>query len=265
MSKGVVKEKIVVFDLDETLGNFIELGMFWNALEDFHGHKLPEAHFFEVMDMFPEFLRPNITEIMRFLLDKKRKGKCNHIMIYTNNQGPKSWARMIGNYFDKKLGEKTFDRIIAAFKVRGKVVEVCRTSHDKSVKDFFRCTKIPENAEICFLDDQYHPLMKHERVFYINVKPYVYSIPFKTMAERYYDNSIIEENKEEFVSTIEKCMNRYGYKTISKDELEQDVDMVISKKIMLHLEDFFNRGEIIRRTRRRNRTMKRNTRKKSLS
>ena len=39
MSKRVVKEKIVVFDLDETLGNFVELGMFWNALEDFHRHK----------------------------------------------------------------------------------------------------------------------------------------------------------------------------------------------------------------------------------
>ena len=117
------------------------------------------------------------------------------------------------------------------------------------------------------MDDQYHPLMNHERVFYINVKPYVYSIPFKTMAERYYDNSNMEESKEEFVSTIEKYMNRYGHLTINKDELEQDVDIVISKQIMLHLEDFFNRGEITRRTRRRNRTKltKRNTRKKTPS
>ena len=31
----MINNKIVVFDLDETLGCFIELGMFWNSLENF--------------------------------------------------------------------------------------------------------------------------------------------------------------------------------------------------------------------------------------
>ena len=109
MSNDVCKKKIVVFDLDETLGNFVELGMFWDALENFHGHKLPDQHFFELVDMFQEFLRPNILTILKFLLEKKQKGKCNSLMIYTNNQGPKSWARMISKYFDSKLGEQTFE------------------------------------------------------------------------------------------------------------------------------------------------------------
>lgn len=254
MSNGVCKEKIVVFDLDETLGNFVELGMFWDALENFHGHKMPDQHFFEIVDMFQEFLRPNILTILKFLLEKKQKGKCNSLMIYTNNQGPKSWARLISKYFDSKLGERTFDRIIAAFKVRGKVIEMCRTSHDKSVKDFFRCTKLQENAEICFLDDQYHPLMDHKKVFYINVKPYVYSIPFRNMAERYYERSQRKgdlETKEEFMSTIEKFMKRYHYTYQPKEELEQEIDQIISKKILLHLEEFFKRGEIITKTRKR--------------
>ena len=254
MSNGVSKDKIVVFDLDETLGNFIELGIFWDALENFHGHKLPDQHFFDIVDMFPEFLRPNILTILKFLLDKKRNGKCNSLMIYTNNQGPKSWARMISSYFDAKLGESTFDRIISAFKVRGKVVEIGRTSHQKSVEDFFRCTKIQPNAQICFLDDQYHPLMEHENVFYINVKPYVYNIPFRDMAEKYYDNydkKGLLESKEEFVSTIEKFMNRYNYRCVPKDDIEQDVDVIVSKKILLHLEEFFKRGAITTKTRKR--------------
>ena len=86
MSNSVHKEKIVVFDLDETLGNFIELGMFWEALENYYGHKLPDPYFFEIVDLFQEFLRPNIITILKFLLEKKKQGKCNSLMIYTNNQ-----------------------------------------------------------------------------------------------------------------------------------------------------------------------------------
>ena len=266
MSNSVHKEKIVVFDLDETLGNFIELGMFWEALENYYGHTLPDSYFFEIVDLFQEFLRPNIITILKFLLEKKKQGKCNSLMIYTNNQGPKTWARMISRYFDAKLGESTFDRIIAAFKVRGKVIEMCRTSNDKSVDDLFRCTQLQDNAEICFLDDQYHPLMDHKKVFYINVKPYTYSIPFRTMAERYYDNSPRKhelESKDIFVNTIEKFMNRYDYESEPKEVLEQEVDKIISKQILLHLKEFFKKGVIITKTRKniRSRHTNKGTRK----
>ena len=247
MSKNRYNGKIVVFDLDETLGNFVELGMFWDALKDFYGGKLSENHFFDVVDLFSDFLRPNIITILKFLIEKKRNGKCDKLMIYTNNQGPTSWVRMISRYFDSKLGEKTFDRIISAFKVHGKQIEICRTSHDKSVKDLVRCTKIEPTAEICFLDDQYHPLMKHNNVFYINVKPYIFSMPFRDMAEKYYHANSVSNSKEEFITKIEKNMNRYDYEFISKDSIEQDIDIIVSKKIMHHLEEFFSREQATKR------------------
>ena len=65
----------------------------------------------------------NYREQVKFLLEKRKKGRCSKIMIYTNNQGPKSWAQQISAYFDYKLGVKIFDKIIAAFKVKGKIVE----------------------------------------------------------------------------------------------------------------------------------------------
>lgn len=253
--------KIVVFDLDETLGNFVELGMFCDALEELNKKKLNNEEFFKILDLFSEFLRPNILKILKFLLDKKRKGKCNRIMIYTNNQGPKSWARKISEYFNYKLDVNVFDQIIAAFKVKGKKVEICRTSHDKSVRDLLKCTKIPPNTQICFLDDQYHPLMEHNNVFYINVKPYIYNIKFKDMAERYYDKIGIDMNKEEFVSSINTYMKDYNFTVTTKNEVEIKVDEIISKKIIIHLEEFFDNKK--RRTRRKNRRNKRNlTRRK---
>ena len=38
-----------------------------------------------------------------------------------------------------------------------------------------------------FLDDVYHPMMENDNVYYINVKPYHFSMPYSDMAIRYYE------------------------------------------------------------------------------
>jgi len=231
--------KIVVFDLDETLGCFVELGIFWDSLQRFYNKKLPDEEFFEVVNTFPEFLRPNILNILDYLIDKKKDKSCHKIMIFTNNQGPRSWAKKISLYFDHVVGTKIFDQIIAAFKVRGKIVEVSRTRQDKSVEDLIRCTHIPKNTEICFLDDQYHPLMEHDNVYYINIKPYSFSMPFVEMADRYYRKKGLSIDKEDFIIKMDSYMKKYNYPVVEKSVVETDVDIIVSKKIITHLEAFF--------------------------
>lgn len=250
--------KIVVFDLDETLGSFVELGMFWDAINRILGHQKKE-HFFEVIDLFDEFLRPKILKILKYIIDRRRDKSCNKIMIYTNNQGPKSWAQMISKYFDKKLKTKVFDQIIAAFKVRGERVELCRTSHGKSTTDLFKCTRIPKNTKICFLDDVYHEDMDTENVFYINVQPYRYSIPYAEMAIRYYEEFNPNIPYGDFITSVEDHMERYGHDVIPKSKKEIDADNVISKQIMIHLEEFFkvsNRKTLKKRRRKGRKTRK---------
>lgn len=255
--------KIVVFDLDETLGSFVELGMFWDAIKNVLGDEYTSKNDFNtLMRIFPEFTRPNIVEILRYLVNKRNKKECYKIMIYTNNQGPRSWAQMITEYFDSRIGEKVFDQIIAAFRVRGKSVELCRTSHDKSVDDLIRCTRIPRNTQICFLDDQHHPMMEDNNVYYINVKPYSYSMSFQAMAGRYYNNVHIDMNKKDFEKAIVNHMNQYSYTVTPKSRVEIDVDQVISKQIMFHLEDFFKQNNKKRRTLKRRKSRKRRTLKK---
>lgn len=260
MAKGRVKDpmKIVVFDLDETLGSFIEVGMFWDALEHFYGHNLMNADFFNMLRLFPEFLRPNILDVLKYLMQKKREKKCDKIMIYTNNQGPKTWTIMISEYLNQAVGETVFDNVIGAFKVRGKVIEMGRTTHDKCVSDLVRCTQIPANAEICFLDDMYHPLMEHDNVFYINVKPYHYSMAYAEMAKRYYEaysgsDKLLPNNvtQDGFIEHIVNYMQRYNYAVTPKNESETAVDIIVSKKIMLYLEDFFRVTARIAQTRRK--------------
>jgi hypothetical protein len=241
--------KIVVFDLDETLGYFTELGMFWDALEKYYGHNLFSDKFFEVLDIFPEFFRPDIMNIVDIIKNKKT---CHKIIMYTNNQGPKSWITMISDYFNKKLGFNVFDRIIAAYKINGRQIEPKRTSHDKSTLDLFNILEMHKNTEVCFIDDLYHPLMDKENVFYINIKPYRMTIPYNEMAERYYYAVLYKNNidKLEFIKSIVSFMQQYNYMIVEKTKEEKKMDVIVSKKLLMHLEEFL-KDKKITKTRRK--------------
>jgi len=244
--------KIVVFDLDETLGYFVEFGIFWDTmclyLSKNNKEELTQNNFNDILDLFPEFFRPNIINILNYLKYKKTTGLCEKIMLYTNNQGPRTWTNHIISYFDKKITFNLFDQIIAAFKINGKRIEMCRSSHDKSHKDLVRCTKIPVNAEICFLDDNYFPGMATKNIYYINIKPYVYNLSFNEMYKRFLNSvigkSIIENTQttnEEFIDFMNKNIKKYNFKIIEKMEDEYEIDKILSKKIMQHLEIFFKK------------------------
>jgi hypothetical protein len=256
------KLKIVVFDLDETLGYFVELGIFINALETILHTTISDNDFVKLLDLYPEFIRPNIMKILRYLKYKKKHNK-TQVMIYTNNQGPREWVVKIKDYFENKLNYKLFDHIIAAFKVRGERIEMNRTSHDKTLDDFIRCTKLPKTTNICFLDDQYHPGMEHENVYYINLKPYKNTIDFNVMAERYYDSKMntSDMDKDEFIKQITDNMKQYNIPIYSKKSDELQIDKIVGKKIIYHLEEFF-KSQLQNNTRkkmrksRHNKTMK---------
>ena len=243
----VCKSKIVVFDLDETLGYFMELGMFWDAIKEYNKKTQPDILpnqilFNKMLDLYPEFLRPNIINILKYLKNKKQQNRCDKLMIYTNNQGPLEWANYIMKYFENKINYNLFDQIIAAFKVNGKRVELCRTTHLKTEKDFIRCTKVHEDTDICFLDDVFYPGMTGDKIYYINIKPYVHDLHFDTMIERLEKSNIIDTSNN-FRVFILDYLKRYNYHHISKTKEAQEVDKILSKKILQHLHIFFNKDK----------------------
>jgi hypothetical protein len=238
--------KIVVFDLDETLGYFSEFGIFWDCLSQYikktNHPNLSQEDFNSLLDLYPEFLRPNIINILNYLKTKKESQCCHKMMIYTNNNGPREWAQHIVKYFESKIGVKLIDQIIAAFKVNGQQVEIYRTTHNKTHEDFIRCTKLPQNAEICFLDDTFHPGMSNENIYYINIKPYYYSLSFEEMLERFINSELGKkyESVEEFDKIMLDHWKLYKYKYIEKDKKEYEVDKIVGKHIITHLQTFFN-------------------------
>ena len=104
--------------------------------------------------------------------------------------------------------------------------------------------------------------MEDNNVYYINVKPYSYSMSFQGMANRYYNNIHIDMNKKDFENAVVNYMKKYSYTITPKSRQEIDVDQVISKQIMFHLEDFFKQNKnskqhtLKRRKSRKRRTLK---------
>jgi len=263
MTNNCIINKIVVFDLDETLGYFTELGMFWDSFTKFLKDNSLNLYinknlFYSIMELFPEFIRPKIIDILKYLKKQKTNNKCNKLMIYTNNQGPKYWAQYIISYFENKIGSKLFDQIIAAFKVNGKQIEICRTTQSKTHEDLIRCTKIPLNTQICFIDDVFYPDMANENIYYINIKPYVYDLDFDTMINRLKQSKILSELKftEDMINKCEKSIKssllNYNYDYVEKLKKSQEIDIILSKKILNHLEIFFENNNNSNKNTKRN-------------
>jgi hypothetical protein len=215
------KGKYIVFDVDETLGYFSQLGSFIDAIsfynKDFSGSAY--ERFNEIIDLFPEFVRPKMIEILKYIHEKKVSGTCSGLFIYTNNQGPRSWVQHIAKYFDYKVGnvernyrndnnDTLFDKIIAAYMINGKIVEPGRTSQNKTYDDLLRITGISNQAEVCFVDDLNHPDMRHENVLYLNVKPYVKTLSTDEMIRRYLKSPLASSvmNTKDFTAAVGERM-----------------------------------------------------------
>jgi len=222
--------KVVVFDLDGTLGDFGNVSTIWFSLQNYHKGKLPNSAFFELMDLFPEFLRPNIFAIMNYLKLKKTDRRLKKVFIYTNNQGPKSWAVLIKDYFNYKLKYNLFDQVVGAFKVAGKIIEPCRTSNAKRYDDFIKCTMLSKRTEICFVDDQYHEDMMNDHVYYIYIEPYLLDIPIDQLVRRYMLRETTFDRSPLHALTSNKSPLDKAYVT--------EEDKLISKRLMGYLQRF---------------------------
>lgn len=234
---------IVVFDMDETLGHFEQINIFWQVLSQYlkkeNKYKLEKKILFDIIDIFNKILRPKILNILQYLKKKKQEKLCDKVIIFTNNTS-KKWSYLISEYFNYKLEEKLIDQVICAYKVKGKIVEPNRTQYDKSFNDFINCTKLNKDSQICFFDDVRHPDMEHENVVYLRIKPYVFSYTNETLIADFYNkNKDLIENKKDYQDFMLTNMNLYNYDFYTKSILEQKIDTLLTKRLLQHLDEFF--------------------------
>ena len=249
--------KIVVFDLDETIGDFSSISIFIDILEDLNINKLNDELFFKLLDLFDNVFRPNIFNIFKYL---HRHKKCKEIMIYTNNNGPKSWTENIAKYIETKINAKIFTTIIGAYKIAGKVIEDKRTSHNKTKDDLFNYIDVTnKDVKICFIDDLYHQGMNKDDMFYINIKPYKYIYNPREMAEKYFDNFHPNMERDVFINRILEEMGTYYKYNSEIHEKNKYIDIIIGKHILQCLKDFLQINNKYTRKKRNKREKKNKT------
>lgn len=283
MKSSQKKHKTVVFDVDETLGNFAQFSIFGHVLEEyFNDRDIMYNYFNELIDLYPEIIRPSMVRILDYIRKKKNTGICSKVMIYTNNTGPDKWVSHIRHYFEYKLRTATsasasnelaivpplFDHIIGGFKPHEHTTTSYpqRTTKDKTIDDFIYCSRLPSNIEVCFLDDLYHPKMTDERVYYIKLQPYYSHIPFETFVVRFLNSALFRNVfdkmhipsispsmsalvKKEILSieihnlfTKYANISNYDAKIHQKKMNPREIDEIISKYILFHLQQFFRDG-----------------------
>lgn len=282
-----IRPKVVVFDVDETLGNFSQFSIFTHVLDDyFNKPDISYRHFNDLVDLYPEIIRPNMLRILDYIRKKKNANVCSKVMIYTNNMGPDTWVAHIRKYFEYKLRAlhsetrdgglaitpPLFDHTIGGFKPQDASTSVSssafpqRTTKEKTVNDLIRCARIPLDTDICFLDDLHHPKMEDEHVYYIKLQAYHTYIPFHIFVTRFLNSALYRDVFDKFavssvatttpsavkkqVLSIEihnlfvKYANhmKYDAKAHQRKMNPREIDEIISKYILYHLQQFFRDG-----------------------
>lgn len=280
-----MKKKVIIFDLDETIGHFEELGRFIDGLAALHEggvfvksykhnafDKITQKHFNELLDLYPEFFRPKIFSIFKDLIKRKKKDKHLQVVIYTNNMGPRSWTLYIKNYIEKKIKHKLFDNVITGYRPGEK--DNCRTTYNKTRKDLIKCNHLDNDAKILFFDDQYHPHMKHKNIDYVHLHPYKLNIPFIDMSLRF-----LKANKQgkfgkhfeftdkitqtDFINTMNEILSKLGRKHVSYRVIktkQSEKDHKETERIKKSISKFSKKNRT-RKKRKVSRTRKNKTRK----
>lgn len=239
-------KKVLVFDLDETLGSFTELNILFTTLQVV----MQDNNILSIsnlLDLYPEFFRNNIFQILQYVYKKKKTGECNKVYIYTNNQSRSQTVSNIVEYITKEVvkeHEKLFDQIIYAFKINGRIVQVGRTSHNKTHDDLLRCTLLPKKTAICYLDDVFFDEMKKEQIYYLQPKPYFHGLSSYTILQRLFNSkyasllntykSLIQDHY--FARSIKN--NSFLKKCVRTNTMIQENEM-ITKKMLYHVRNFF--------------------------
>lgn len=271
--------KIIVFDLDETLGSFTLLNVLWSGLNQIGCDRNSEQSDFNLLlDLYPEFLRYGILSILDFLYHKKTQGLIEKIYIYTNNNCSPPWVNLISNYFNYKLqstynlnidDSPIFDKAICAFKINNKVLEISRTTHEKTYSDFINCTLLPKSTEICFIDNTFHKNMVSEKVYYIKPLAYYHHLHPNTIIQRFLTSNLVSTfNIFDKTSSFQNYLhdwflsNGVSFDMSYPDGSYTETDIFVSRKLIYHLCDFIYSNLRKKKTQKRNTRLGKTTRKR---
>ena len=161
-AKKVVK--LIVFDMDETIGAFTALSRDLTAVQPYLQNYALMKH---MIDTNPTYIRPHMLDILKQVYTAKMFHALT-VVLYTSNPNTE-WVMMILHYINSVLHATNplFDYVLDASQ---------RTTPDKCIEDLLERTNIrrkqTQELRVFFVDDQYHAGMITKEVVYFHITPY---------------------------------------------------------------------------------------------
>ncbi len=245
----------VIFDLDETIGHFYQVGKMWEGLKFFYDKKFKEKDFHKMLDLFPHVFRPGIFNVFKFLKAQKIRDPKIKIIIYSNNMGTPKWANMIKKYIEKKINYKLFDKVITAWKVNGVIYEKCRRTNEKTYTEIVRCAKLNKETKIFFVDDAYHPRMFNGKTDYMHIKDYKFAYNIEEMVRKFLRSECCKklksEDKMELMSKLPRYINRldWGYVRYNNGDKPSQKEVNLGRDMLTNIKEFLRENNKFTRSR----------------
>ena len=212
------KTRAIIFDLDDTIGHFEQFSIFKYGIDEALQTKVGKNFYMRLLDLYPKIFRPGIFQVLNYLKLIKKRDKWLKVIIYTNNNGPRSWTLLIKNYLESKINFNIFDKVITKYDTSS--IINCRTTYKKTYDDLIKCANLPENTKILFLDDQIHHLMKHDNINYLKLSGYNFHIVPLKMTKVFLNSAlgkiVPEKEHDEFKVHILQVMSSENNFKISK-------------------------------------------------
>lgn len=264
MTSRKVSHKVIVFDLDETLGCFADLNTIWNTL--FNQSNLSKSNpseaikqdvFNHLLDLYPEFFRPHIFQLLKYIYKKIEKRECDCIYLYTNNQCKfPEWTDLLLEYMTRRVAKydasgnaspPLFAKPVCAFKINNTVIEHNRTTHEKTHSDFIACTLLPKQVEICFMDDKYYAKIVHDKVYYIQPPPYYHTLTPIQIMSRFQKSELFQilrecgfmQQKDALVLQSQTWLIDEPGSHMKFDIRNTETHQTVHNKIMFCVKEFF--------------------------
>jgi hypothetical protein len=115
-----------------------------------------------------------------------------------------------------------------------------RTTNHKTYDDFIKCTILPENTNICFIDDTFHAKMKHEKVYYLQSKPYQHGLTYDLIFSRISSSDIFIDKDFNILKDFRDHLFFLKKRIHVKNKCDVNMDILVTKKLMKHIKCFFD-------------------------
>ena len=234
----MTKKSYIIFDLDETIGQFVQLGCFYKGLIQYFNKVPTKNDFYQLLNRCNKYFRPKIFEILNHIKVHKLKDQNLKVIIYTNNQGGKSWVTKIKDFMELKIQYRLFDRIIGPHKIRHELYEILRSTESKCYDDLVKIIDCNDKEDILFLDDNFFTDMLKDNVIYLLVKPYRYYYTNTELINIFLSYNTIE-NVDQFTNYMINYMSNYDESKSKSFVSNEDIEM--SNKIISHIKDFLSK------------------------